>query len=75
MKINIIKYGIKIFGTSYDSLALAENRGRFSDLLKKNKIPFIRYGTKESASEISNIYFKEIILHYDNDLSKISEEQ
>jgi len=45
------KYGIKIFGTSYDSLDLAENRGRFSDLLKKNKIPYPRYGTIESASD------------------------
>ena len=35
----------------------------------------LNHTTKESASEISNIYFKEIILHYDNDLSKISEEQ
>ena len=45
------KYGIKIFGTSYDSLDLAENRGRFSDLLKKNKIPYPKYGTIESASD------------------------
>ena len=45
------KYGIKIFGTSYDSLDLAENRGRFSDLLKKNKIPYPEYGTIESASD------------------------
>jgi len=35
----------------------------------------LNHTTKESASEISNIYFKEIILHYDNDLSKISEER
>ena len=45
------KYGIKIIGTSYDSLDLAENRGRFSDLLKKNNIPYPEYGTIESASD------------------------
>ena len=32
----------------------------------------LNHTTNESASEISNIYFKEIILHYDNDFSKIS---
>ena len=45
------KYGIKIIGTNYNSLDLAENRGRFSDLLKKNKIPYPEYGTIESASD------------------------
>ena len=35
-------YGIKILGTSYDALDLAEDRGRFSDLLKENKIPLSR---------------------------------
>ena len=36
--IDPIKYGIKILGTSFDALDLAEDRGRFSDLLKENKI-------------------------------------
>ena len=49
------KYGIKIFGTSYDALDLAENRGRFSDLLKKNNIPYPEYGTIESASDALNL--------------------
>ncbi len=45
------KYGIKILGTSFDALDLAEDRGRFSDLLKKNKIPYPEYGTIDSATE------------------------
>jgi carbamoyl-phosphate synthase large subunit len=45
------KYGIKILGTSYDALDLAEDRGRFSDLLKKNKIPYPKYGTIETATD------------------------
>jgi carbamoyl-phosphate synthase large subunit len=34
------KYGIKIIGTSFDALDLAEDRGRFSELLTELKIPF-----------------------------------
>ncbi len=45
------RYGIKIMGTSYDALDLAEDRGRFSDLLKANKIPFPEYGVIESADD------------------------
>jgi carbamoyl-phosphate synthase large subunit len=36
--------GIKIFGTSFDSMDLAEDRGRFSDLLKTMHIPYPEYG-------------------------------
>ena len=45
------KYGIKILGTSYKALDLAEDRGRFSDMLKKNKIPYPEYVTIESATD------------------------
>ena len=45
------KYGIKILGTSFDALDLAEDRGRFSDLLKANKIPYPEYGTIDSATD------------------------
>jgi carbamoylphosphate synthase large subunit len=31
------KYGIKIIGTSFDALDLAEDRGRFSELLTELK--------------------------------------
>ena len=43
------RYGIKIIGTSYEALDLAEDRGRFSDLLKENNIPYPQYGTIEDA--------------------------
>jgi len=45
------KYGIKIMGTSFDALDLAEDRGRFSKLLEENKIPFPKYGVIETADE------------------------
>ncbi|MBA3828726.1 MAG: carbamoyl-phosphate synthase large subunit [Taibaiella sp.] len=37
--------GIKIIGTSYDDMDIAEDRGRFSDLLKELGIPYPNYGT------------------------------
>jgi carbamoyl-phosphate synthase large subunit len=37
--------GIKIIGTSYDNMDIAEDRGRFSDLLKELGIPYPDYGT------------------------------
>jgi carbamoyl-phosphate synthase large subunit len=45
------KYGIKILGTSFDALDLAEDRGRFSELLTDLKIPFPQFGIAESAEE------------------------
>src|SRR5690606_38282613 len=38
------KYGIKIIGTSFESLDLAEDRGSFSTLLKELEIPYPRFG-------------------------------
>jgi carbamoyl-phosphate synthase large subunit len=43
--------GIKIIGTSFDSLDIAEDRGRFSDLLKELSIPYPSYGTAYTAEE------------------------
>ena len=43
--------GIKIIGTSFDSLDIAEDRGRFSDLLKELEIPYPEYGTAYTADE------------------------
>ncbi|MGI4804851.1 MAG: carbamoyl-phosphate synthase large subunit [Janthinobacterium lividum] len=43
--------GIKIIGTSYDNMDIAEDRGRFSDLLKELDIPYPKYGVAESAEE------------------------
>src|SRR5699024_9661012 len=45
------RYGIKIIGTSYQALDLAEDRGRFSTLLKENEIPYPEFGTAETADE------------------------
>jgi carbamoyl-phosphate synthase large subunit len=45
------RYGIKILGTSYEALDLAEDRGRFSKVLEENNIPFPQYGIVESAEQ------------------------
>lgn len=45
------KFGIKIIGTSFEALDLAEDRGRFSDLLKELEIPYPEYGAIEDADE------------------------
>lgn len=43
------KYGIKIIGTSFEALDLAEDRGAFSTLLKENDIPYPKFGVCEDA--------------------------
>nr|WP_068886836.1 carbamoyl-phosphate synthase large subunit [Pedobacter panaciterrae] len=43
--------GIKIIGTSYNDMDVAEDRGRFSDLLKELDIPYPKYGVAENAEE------------------------
>jgi carbamoyl-phosphate synthase large subunit len=45
------KNGIKIIGTSYDNMDIAEDRGRFSDLLHDLGIPYPKYGVAETADE------------------------
>ena len=45
------KYGIKVLGTSFAALDLAEDRGRFSEVLEKLEIPFPKYGVVESAEQ------------------------
>ncbi|WP_034922022.1 carbamoyl-phosphate synthase large subunit [Gillisia sp. CAL575] len=45
------RYGIKVIGTSFQSLDLAEDRGSFSKLLKDNDIPFPEFGVAETADE------------------------
>lgn len=49
------KYGIKILGTSFDALDLAEDRGRFSELLTDLNIPFPKFGIAESADDASKL--------------------
>lgn len=51
------KKGIKIIGTSYDNMDIAEDRGRFSDMLKDMNIPYPEYGTAytvDEAIEVAN---------------------
>ncbi|MBL0152242.1 MAG: carbamoyl-phosphate synthase large subunit [Chitinophagaceae bacterium] len=43
--------GIPIIGTSYDSMDIAEDRGRFSDRLRDLEIPYPAYGTAEDVDE------------------------
>ncbi|MFO7720832.1 MAG: ATP-grasp domain-containing protein, partial [Gillisia sp.] len=45
------RYGIRIMGTSYKALDLAEDRGSFSKLLEANNIPFPEFGVAETADE------------------------
>ena len=45
------KHGIKILGTSYDSLDLAEDRGRFSNMLKQENVPYPKFGVVENAEQ------------------------
>jgi carbamoyl-phosphate synthase large subunit len=45
------RYGVKIMGTSYEALDLAEDRGRFSNLLRDNDVPFPDFGVIETAEE------------------------
>lgn len=43
--------GIKIIGTSFDSMDIAEDRGRFSDMLKELGIPYPKYGTAYNTDD------------------------
>ena len=45
------RYGVKIIGTSFKALDLAEDRGSFSTLLKDNNIPYPDFGVAENAEE------------------------
>jgi carbamoyl-phosphate synthase large subunit len=45
------KQGIKIMGTSFEALDLAEDRGSFSNLLKDLHIPYPEFGVATNADE------------------------
>jgi len=49
------KYGIKIIGTSFEALDLAEDRGRFSELLEQLDIPFPRFGIATTTDEAAAV--------------------
>ncbi|WP_300600194.1 carbamoyl-phosphate synthase large subunit [Niabella sp.] len=53
----IKEMGVEIMGTSFDNMDIAEDRGRFSDMLKELKIPYPEYGsawTVDEAVQIAN---------------------
>jgi len=45
------RYGIKVIGTSYEALDLAEDRGSFSTLLKENNVPYPEFGVVDNAEQ------------------------
>jgi carbamoyl-phosphate synthase large subunit len=49
------KKGIRIIGTSFDSMDIAEDRGRFSDLLKELGIPYPKYGTAFNTDDAIDV--------------------
>lgn len=50
--------GIKIIGTSFDNMDIAEDRGRFSDMLKALEIPYPKYGTAFGTDEAIEVAHK-----------------
>ncbi|HKK89433.1 MAG TPA: carbamoyl-phosphate synthase large subunit, partial [Saprospiraceae bacterium] len=52
---NLHRKGVKIIGTSFENMDLAEDRGAFSDLLKELDIPYPEYGVANDAEEALEI--------------------
>jgi carbamoyl-phosphate synthase large subunit len=48
---NLEDNGIKIIGSSYEAMDIAEDRERFSDMLKELEIPYPDYGAAKNAEE------------------------
>ncbi len=55
---NLQEAGIKIIGTSYDSMDIAEDRERFSDMLKSLNIPYPEYGAAKNAEDALEVAHK-----------------
>ena len=49
------KHGIRILGSSFDSIDLAEDRGRFSTLLQAQDIPYPEFGVANHAQDALNL--------------------
>ena len=45
------EHGIRIFGTSYEMMDLAESRGKFSHVLRELEVPFPPYGMAVTVQE------------------------
>ena len=52
---NLHKSGYKIIGTSYDSMDIAEDRGRFSELLHELDIPYPKFGVAHDVDAALDI--------------------
>jgi carbamoyl-phosphate synthase large subunit len=48
-------HGVKIIGTSFENMDLAEDRGSFSNLLKDLGIPYPKFGVATNAYEAVNV--------------------
>ena len=52
---NLHKSGYNIIGTSYDSMDIAEDRGRFSELLHELEIPYPKFGVAHDVDAALDI--------------------
>lgn len=52
---NLHKKGVKIIGTSFPNMDLAEDRGAFSDLLKSEGVPYPNYGVADDVDDAIRI--------------------
>ncbi|MFO7846580.1 MAG: carbamoyl-phosphate synthase large subunit [Balneolaceae bacterium] len=50
-----VESGIKIFGTDFEMIDFAEDRGEFSQFLKRLDIPFPQYGTARNVDDALEI--------------------
>lgn len=50
--------GIRIIGTTFDDMDIAEDRGRFSDMLKELNIPYPNYGTAYDVDDAVEVAHK-----------------
>ena len=48
---NLLDAGVRIFGTPFENMDLAEDRGKFSQVLKELEIPFPPYGMARTVEE------------------------
>lgn len=54
----LVELGVKIIGTSFNDMDIAEDRGRFSDMLRDLEIPYPRYGTAHTTDEAIEVAHK-----------------
>lgn len=55
LAIKLHEHGIKIIGTPFEMMDMAEDRGAFSDLLKRLDIPYPRYGVAHTVEEATAV--------------------